>query len=373
MKKKIAVFTGTRAEYGLMKTLIRNLHESSLFELFLIVSSTHLSTRFGTTIEEIKKDNIPINYLLEVEINTNKKIDMALQTSEIIKVISGALEEIKPDYLVLLGDRFESFGAAAAAHILGIKIIHLHGGETTLGAIDNKLRHSITQLSSFHFTSALIHKKKVIEITGSKENVFNIGPLVLDGLLNLKLISKKDFEDRTGFNFGEKNLLITYHPETNSKDLGISGFENLLEILKKYNCNILFTSPNADTGSDKIHARIIEYVGRKNNCLYIPSLGQELYLNTLLLFDCIIGNSSSGIIEAPLLKRQVINIGNRQQGRYKFGKVLDTKNDYKSISTIVDRMFKSQSKIIFDLNEFHKEYLNKSPSKKIIDFLLRIG
>ena len=367
--KKIAVFTGTRAEYGLMKTLIKDLDKSSLFHLFLLASSTHLKKKYGNTIDEIKNDNIPLNYLLKIKIKTEKKIDMAYQTADTIKVVSKALEEIKPDYLIVLGDRFESFGAAAAAHILGIEIIHLHGGEKTLGAIDNKLRHSITQLSSYHFTSADVHERKVLEMIGSKENIFNIGPIIIDGLLNLKMLTKKEFETKTGFNFLEKNLLITYHPETNADDLGISGFKNLLDILSKYNCRILFTSPNADTGSDIILKLIHNFVKKNKKHLFIPSLGQELYLNALILFDCIIGNSSSGLTEATLLKKRVVNIGNRQKGRYQFGEVFNVESDYKSISDTINKIFDFPKEKKFNLKEFKNKYIEKSPSKRIINFL----
>lgn len=368
--KKISVFTGTRAEYGLMKNLILNLNKSKYFKLFLLVSSTHLNQKFGNTIDEIKQDNIPLDYLLPIKIRSSKKIDMATQTSETIKLVSKALEKINPDFLIILGDRFETFAAASAAHILGIRIIHIHGGETTLGAIDNKLRNAITQLSSVHFTSAEIHKKKVIEMIGSKKNIFNIGPIVIDGLLNLKTISKSEFQNKTGFEFSEKNFLITYHPETMAEDLGISGFENLLNILPKYNCNVLFTSPNSDTGSDLIFQKITNFVEKnKKNVFYIPSLGQQLYLNALLLFDCVIGNSSSGMTEAPILNQRVINIGKRQKGRYRFGEVIDVSSDFKSLSTTFDKVFRLPKNKKFNYLNFKKKYIDKSPTEQIIKFL----
>ncbi len=368
--KKISVFTGTRAEYGLMKNLIINLNKSKYFKLFLLVSSTHLNQKFGNTVDEIKEDNIPLDYLLPIEIKSSKKIDMANQTSETINIVSKALEKINPDFLIILGDRFETFAAATAAHILGIKIIHIHGGETTLGAIDNKLRNAITQLSAVHFTSAEIHKKKVIKMIGSKENIFNIGPIIIDGLLNLKNISKNQFQNMTGFKFSEKNFLITYHPETMAEDLGISCFESLLNIISEYNCNILFTSPNADAGSDLILQKIIDFVEKnKKNYFYVPSLGQQLYINALLLFDCIVGNSSSGITEAPLLNQRVVNIGERQKGRYRFGEVIDVSSDFKSLSNTFDEIFKLPKKEKFNYLNFKKKYINKSPTEQIIKFL----
>jgi len=367
---KIAIFTGTRAEYGLMRTLIKKFNYEKDFIYYLLVSSTHLNTSYGNTIEEINSDCLKIYRELPISIKSSFKKDMATQTAETINLVSQTLEDLKPNYLLVLGDRFESFGAAISAHILGIKIIHLHGGETSLGALDDKLRHAISQLSSLHFTSSDIHMKKVSDILGSSEGVFNVGPMVIDGLLNLKNISKEQFQNKTGFIFSQINLLITFHPETLSADFGISGFENLLKSLENYNCNILFTAPNADTGSKYILDKIIKFISKnEKRYFYIPSLGQDLYLNALLLFDCIVGNSSSGIIEAPLLKKKVLNIGNRQKGRYRFGSVIDVSNDYKSISKALENILKIDKFEIFEFEEFKKNNINKSPSNKIIKIL----
>ena len=272
---------------------------------------------------------------------------------------------------MILGDRFESFGAAIASHLLGVKNIHLHGGETSLGAIDEKLRHSISQLSTIHFTSLDIHKRKVEQIIGSSRNVFNIGPMVLDGLLNLEKLSKIEFERKTGFSFSQKSFLITYHPETLSSDLGLSGFRNLLKVLKDYKCSILFTSPNADFGSKGIIKLIKEFISNnKKDCFYIPSLGHELYLNALNLFDCVMGNSSSGIIEAPLLNKIVLNIGNRQKDRQRFGHVIDVNNDLESIREGVKKIFelKNLEKGLRS-KEIQKMLINNSPSDQIIKIL----
>ncbi len=371
--KKIALFTGTRAEYGLMRNLIHKLIEDNKFDFNLLVSAAHLNEKFGLTIKEIESDGIKTKYKLPISFNNPYELDMAYQTSETIKVVSKTLLEINPEYLIVLGDRYETFAAATAAHLLGIKIIHLHGGETTLGAIDDKLRNSITQLSSIHFTSAKVHMQKVQNMNLSKNNIYNVGPLSIDGLLNLETISKANFEQITGFNFSKKNFLITYHPETISDDLGISGLENLLNVLSNFSCNILFTSPNSDKGSDIILDLILKAVKEnKNNYFYVPSLGHHLYLNALLIFDFIVGNSSSGIIEAPLLKKNVINIGNRQKGRYRFGKVIDVENDYKSIFKAINYIDKLPMKKEYNINQFKKNYIKKSPSSKIINFLKEI-
>ena len=367
---KIAVFTATRAEYGLMRKLISNLDKNKNFKLFLLISSTHLDPKYGMTVKEIQNDGISSNYLLPISIHTNKKKDMANQTAETIKNLSEILEKINPDYFMILGDRYETFGAAVSAHILGIKIVHLHGGETTIGALDDKLRNAISQLSSFHFTSAEIHKKKVADIIGSTHNIYNVGPLVIDGILNLKCIGRKEFENKTGFVFSKRNFIVTFHSETLLTDFGINYLENLLAELQIYDCNILFTSPNADSGSDQIIKTIKEFISKnKLKSFYIESLGQELFLNALILFDCVIGNSSSGIIEAPLFKTNVINIGDRQKGRYRFGKVYDVVGSRKSIAEVLEKIFKNSNQDKYDLNELKKIYYGSSPSNQIIEIL----
>ena len=203
---KLSIFTGTRAEYGLMKYLIQYLRKDNFFDLNVMVSGTHLESEYGNTINEIKKDGININASFSIPSKTNSKVDMAFQTSEIIKFVSSNLQKFNSEYLIILGDRFESFGAATAAHLLGIKNIHLHGGESTMGALDDKLRHAISQLSTYHFTSAEVHKNKVIDLIGSSKNVYNIGPLVLDALLDLNFLSNKEFEEKTGYVFSKKSF-----------------------------------------------------------------------------------------------------------------------------------------------------------------------
>ena len=367
---KLSIFSGTRAEYGLMKNLIQYLQKDNFFDLNVIVSGTHLESEYGNTINEIKKDGININASFAIPPKTNSKIDMAFQTSEIIKFVSSNLEKFKSDYLIILGDRFESFGAATAAHLLGIKNIHLHGGESTIGALDDKLRHAISQLSTYHFTSAEVHKNKVIDLIGSSKNVYNVGPLVLDALLDLNFLSYKEFEEKTGYIFSKRNLLITFHPETLSFDQGISNFEKLLKVLANSNCNILFTAPNADFGSAKIIRLIKEFCAKHlKRSLYLPSLGQELYLNAIILFDCVIGNSSSGIIEAQLLNSQVINVGDRQKGRFRFGKVMEAYNDIDRINYLVNKVLNCDVYDNKSIINFKKKYLENIPSKKIVSIL----
>jgi UDP-hydrolysing UDP-N-acetyl-D-glucosamine 2-epimerase len=226
--------------------------------------------------------------------------------------------------LILLGDRYEAIAAASAGHLQGIPVVHLHGGETTEGAVDNRLRHSITQLSSWHFTAAEPYRQRVIAMGHPPQRVFTVGPMVLDGLCAAPLANRYTFEQATGFRFADRNLLITYHPETLLADKGLAGFEALLTALEQVPSHVLFTFPNADAGSEQLVERLQKFVQRHPERSWaVPSLGQQLYLAALQLFEAMAGNSSSGIIEAPLLAMPVLNIGGRQAGRLRYGPVRD--------------------------------------------------
>ncbi len=322
--RRIAVFTGTRAEYGLLRHLIRAIEAEPSLILQLIVSGSHLSARHGCTVEEIEADGVAIVARVPLSLDATPLPSMAALTAEALAGLAEAMEQLQPQLLILLGDRYEAFAAAAAAHLQGIPVVHLHGGETTEGAVDDRLRHAITQLSSWHFTAAEPYRQRVIAMGQPPERVFNVGPMVLDGLLAAPPASRSAFERSTGFRFGELNLLVTYHPETLLADRGVAGFVALLTALESLSCHVLFTYPNADAGSEELLRLLLAFVKRQSHrCWAVPSLGQERYLAALQLFEAMAGNSSSGVIEAPLVGMPVLNIGNRQAGRLRRGRVCD--------------------------------------------------
>jgi UDP-hydrolysing UDP-N-acetyl-D-glucosamine 2-epimerase len=327
-ERRIALFTGSRAEYGLLRYLIRAIEAEPALALQLIVSGSHLSARHGSTVAEIEADGIPIAACVPLSLDATPEPSMAALTAEALAGVGEALQELKPELLILLGDRYEAFAAAAAAHLQGIPVAHLHGGETTEGAVDDRLRHAITQLSHWHFTAAEPYRQRVIAMGQPPERVFNVGPMVLDGLLAAPPACCHSFEQSTGFRFGERNLLVTYHPETLLPDRGVAGFEALLTALEQVPCHVLFTHPSADAGSEPLLQRLQAFVARHpHRCWAVPSLGQERYLAALQLFDAMAGNSSSGVIEAPLVGMPVLNIGGRQAGRLRFGVVYDAPAD----------------------------------------------
>ena len=332
-QRPIAVFTGSRAEYGLMRHLVAGIAAAPRLELQLIVSGSHLSAFHGGTLAEIEADGHEAAALVPLSLDQKPPRSMAALSAEALEGIAQALERLQPERLILLGDRYEAFAAAAAAHLLGINVVHLHGGETTDGAVDDRLRHAITQLSTWHFTAAEPYRQRVIAMGHSPEKVFNVGPMVLDGLQKEPISDRRTFEMSTGFRFGARNLLVTYHPETLLADRGMAGFESLLKALTEEPCHVLFTHPNADAGSDQLLAKLQTFVQQNpQTCWAVASLGQRRYLAALQLFEAMAGNSSSGVIEAPLIGMPVLNIGDRQAGRLRNPSVCDVKAELVAVS-----------------------------------------
>ena len=359
---RIAVFTGSRAEYGLLRHLIRAIEAEPALALQLIVSGSHLSARHGHTVAEIEADGVAIAARVPLSLDATPEPSMAALTAEALAGMAAALEKLQPELVILLGDRYEAFAAAAAAHLQGIPVAHLHGGEATEGAVDDRLRHAITQLSHWHFTAAEPYRRRVIAMGQPPDRVFNVGPMVLDGLLTAPPACRHSFAQTTGFRFGERNLLVTYHPETLLPDRGVADFEALLTALERVPCQVLFTHPNADAGSEPLLQRLEAFVAQHpQRCWAVPSLGQERYLAALQLFDAMAGNSSSGVIEAPLVGMPVLNIGGRQAGRLRFGVVHDAPADPEVLTDSLEGLLQQGA--------FAAPRLTASPSRAITAWL----
>lgn len=322
---KAAVFSGSRSEYGLMRHLIQKLNECPAIELQLIVSGSHLSTKYGSTISEILADGITPTAQVKLSLDGSSDVRMDFLCSEAIAGLSHHLRVLRPEIIFILGDRYETFAAAISAHLNSIPIVHLHGGESTHGALDDKLRHAISQLSTWHFTAAEQYRQRVIAMGHDSDSVHNIGPMVADSLINFTSISRSEFEEITGYSFGSKNLLVTFHPETTLADNGIDCFKSFLAALELIPCNVLFTHPNADEGSNELLALVQNYVQlHPHQAFDIASLGHDLYLGALSLFEAVAGNSSSAVIEAPLIGIPSLNIGERQSGRLQYPSVVNS-------------------------------------------------
>ena len=346
--KKICVFTGTRAEYGLLKPLLDRIQQDKTLMLQLLVSGTHLSAEFGNTVELIEADGFPIN----VKVDILDSSDTALGTCRSIgKGISGyaeAFTELQPDLLVLLGDRSEAFAAATAALVCHLPIAHLHGGETTEGAYDEAFRHAISKMSMLHFVATEVYRQRVIQLGEAPERVFNVGAIGLDYLDSGEFLNRTELENSLNFRFGQQNALITFHPVTLEPGTAAGQFKQLLAALDRCpELKLIFTKANADTDGRAINRLIDSYVAEHpNKAIAFTSMGHQRYLSSLRIVDAVIGNSSSGILEAPSFKVPTVNIGDRQKGRIKAASVIDCEPEQNDIFAACQKALSETFKIL---------------------------
>lgn len=317
--RKICVVTGSRAEYGILRNLIAAIKNDPELTLQIIATNQHLSKLQGETYKEIERDGFTIDN--KVYMADDEAADNANATSKSIsRGVAGfadAFDTLKPDMLLILGDRYEMLAVASTALIYKIPIAHLHGGEITEGAFDDAIRHAITKMSHLHFTSTEAYRKRVIQLGEQPERVFNVGALGIENILKTDFMTKDEIEQSLNFKLTDKCFLCTYHPVTLSNMPSEAQILNLLEALDNYkDYHIIFTYSNSDTNSQIIIKRIQEYVDKNTErCMFIPSLGQRRYFSVLKYLKAVIGNSSSGIIEVPSFRIPTLNIGDRQKGR----------------------------------------------------------
>lgn len=325
MRKKILVVTATRAEYFLLKSLMNRIRHQEEFELVLVVTGTHLSEFHGNTYKDIEKDGFIIDYKIALDLSEDSQKFTVNALGTVTSKVAGILEVEEPNLVILLGDRYEILGVAQATLLFNIPLAHLHGGELTLGAYDDAIRHSISKMSTWHFVSAEIHRRRVIQLGEDPKRVFNVGALAIENILKQKEeIGLPLFED--------PYLLITYHPETNVSD---DRLEELLEALSRFKKhNLIITGANADNRGIRINDRLKEFCHAHSNAKFIMNLGKD-YLNALRYAEAVIGNSSSGIIEAPYLETPTVNCGHRQLGRLAPDSVYHCKMERKDIENAI--------------------------------------
>ncbi len=365
MKRKICIITGTRAEFGLLFWLMKFLKEDATNSFQLIVTGMHLSPEFGLTFKEIEKAGFIINKKIEILLSSDTAIGVSKSIGLAQISFAEAFNELQPDLIIVLGDRFEIFAAATAAMIARIPIAHIHGGESTEGVIDESIRHSITKMSQLHFTATEKYRKRVIQLGENPAMVFNVGSPGLDNINSLKLLSKKEFEKSINFKLNKKNILITFHPVTLEDNTSEFQFDNLLKAIDDLKeTNFIFTKPNADTDGRIIIGKIDEYVAKNKHkaCSFI-SMGQLRYLSALQHVDVVLGNSSSGLTEAPSFKIATINIGDRQKGREKANSVIDCTPKITDIRKAVHKAFSLEFKK--QLSVVVNPYGESGASKKI--------
>lgn len=337
--KKVCIVTGTRAEYGLLKPIIEKVHKDTELELQLVVTGMHLSHEFGLTYKEIEKDGFPIIDKVEMLLSSDSNVGITKSMAVALMGFADSFERLKPDILVILGDRYEMLMVASAAMIAKIPIAHLHGGELTEGLVDEAIRHSISKMSYLHFTSTDEYRKRVIQLGEQPERVHCVGALGVENIKNITLMNKMELEKSLGIKLREKTVLVTYHPVTLEGMTAQQQFQNILEVLEsKEDLFVVFTKANADTNGRIINQMIDDYVGNHSNrSVAFTSLGQLRYLSILQFCDMVIGNSSSGLLEVPSFHIPTINIGERQRGRVCAKSVINCDNTVEAIVGAIDK------------------------------------
>ena len=325
--RKIAVITGTRAEYGLLYWVIKGIQESPELELQLIVTGMHLVSKFGSTIKEIENDDFLIAAKVDMKLISDSELDISSSIGVGITEFAKVYERIKPDILLVLGDRFEILSAVSAAVPFRMPIAHIHGGESTEGLIDESIRHAVTKMSHIHFVSTEKYRKKVIQMGELPENVFCFGAPGIDNIHKLNLMEKKEICDELKIANDRRIGVCTYHPVTLEENTAESQINEILEAVRHFDeISWVFTAPNADTHSSVILRKIKDFVNEfPNKARLFSSLGQLKYLSLLKNASIMIGNSSSGLIEAPSFGLPVVNIGDRQRGRVRARNVIDVR------------------------------------------------
>ena len=323
-KRKVCVVTGNRADYGLLFPVITIIQRNKKLSLQLIATTSHLSIEFGSTYKQIEEDGFNIDEKIDNLMSSDTKLSITKSTGLATILLANSFEKLNPDVVLLLGDRFETHAAATAAMLMNIPIAHIHGGEITEGAVDEQIRHSITKMSYLHFCSTEVYRRRIIQMGEDPQRVFNTGAPGIDNIVNLKLLSKIDLEKQLDWRFSQKSALFTYHPTTLvnedlDKDLNI-----IFDVLINSNINILFSYANSDYGGRTINKKIEKFCKLKpSHFMVVKNLGQLRYLSAMSYVDLLIGNSSSGIIEAASFGKPVVNIGARQKGRLKGDNVID--------------------------------------------------
>jgi len=367
--RKICVVTGTRAEYGLLYWLMKKIESDDGLKLQIVVTGMHLSPEFGLTYKQIEQDGFTINSKVEMLLSSDTEVGITKSMGLGMIGFADVLVDLKPDLLVVLGDRFEIFTAVCAAMIAKLPVAHIHGGEATEGLIDEPIRHSITKMSHLHFTAAEEYRNRVIQLGEQPDRVFNVGAVGIDNIKYLTLLQRVEFEHSIKFKLGKKNVLVTYHPVTLENATSKEQFGNLLTVLNELDdTHIIFTMPNADTNGRIIIEMINAYVAenRKRSVAFI-SLGQLRYLSALKYVDAVIGNSSSGLIEAPSFNIGTINIGDRQRGRLSAVSVINCNSNENDIRLAIKKLYSSlfQKKLSTVINP----YGSGGASDKIINLL----
>lgn len=368
MSRKICVITGTRAEYGLLRWVMQGIKDDPGLALQVVATGTHLSPEFGLTYHEIEEHGFQIDRKIEILVGADTPAAIAKSMGLGLIGFGQALSELRPDLIVVLGDRFEIFAAVAAALVARVPIAHLHGGELTEGAFDEALRHSITKMSHLHFVAAEEYRKRVIQLGEQPDRVFLVGGLGVDSIKRIHLLDRAALEASLEFSLGEKSLLITFHPATLETLTAADQMAELLASLDKlHDTQLVFTLPNADTDGRVLIQLVTQFVERHSNARLYASLGQLRYLSCIAQVDGVVGNSSSGLAEVPSFKKGTINIGDRQRGRLQAASVINCEPARGDITAALERLYSADFQA--GLGQARNPYGEGGASEKVLRIL----
>lgn len=368
MSRRICVITGTRAEYGLLRWVMQGIRDASDLTLQVVATGMHLSPEFGMTYQEIERDGFTIDRKVEMLMSSDSAVGIAKSMGLGLIGFADALSELKPDLILVLGDRFEIFSAVSAALVARIPVAHLHGGEATEGLIDEAFRHSITKMSHLHFVAAEEYRQRVIQLGEQPHQVFLVGGLGLDSINRMKLLDRNELETALNFQFGPKNLLITFHPVTLEIATAAEQMNELLASLAELqDTHLIFTMPNADTDGRVLIDMVEKFAAHHSHACAFTSLGQLRYLSAIAQVDGVVGNSSSGLAEVPSFKKGTINIGDRQRGRLLAKSIISCKPECSEIRAAIKRLYTQEFQEL--LLSVVNPYGEGGASKKIIEVI----
>lgn len=368
MKRKICIVTGTRADYGLLRKIMLGVRASPRLELQIVATGAHLSPEFGLTYREIEADGLRIDRRVEMLLGCDSPAAITKSMGLGLIGIADALKELRPDVVLLLGDRYEILAAASAALLAGIPIAHVHGGELTEGAFDDSIRHAITKMSHLHFVAAAAYWDRVIQLGEQPASVHLVGGLGVDNLLDLQLLDRAELGKSLGFELRDRNLLVTFHPVTLSGGSSAAQMDELLDALDAFpDHGILFTMPNADPDSRELAKRVEAFAARRVNVRVFVSMGYQRYLSCMKVADAVVGNSSSGLTEAPAFRVPTVNIGERQDGRLKASSVIDCPARRADISAAIARALSAEFRS--SLRDVRNPYGEGGASGRIVKVL----
>jgi len=371
MKKKITVLTATRAEYGLLRPIIKALMAVDKFQVSVVVTGAHLSPEFGLTYQEIVADGIQIDKKIEILLSSDTPVSISKSMGLAMISFAEYFEESKPDALVVLGDRYETLAVCCAAMNARIPIVHLYGGETTEGAVDEAIRHSISKMSYLHFTSTQEYRNRVIQLGEHPDRVYAVGGIGIENALKMPLLSKEELEESIDFTLDKPYAVVTFHPVTLEEGQAQVQFEQILQAFSKHpEMKYIITKANADANGRIINKMIDEYAVSHDNCVAFESLGARRYLSALKYATMVIGNSSSGLVEVPSFKIPTINIGDRQKGRLQAESVINCEPTPEEVSAAIDKAMSEEFRSV--ASAVVNPYGDGNTSEKIAQTMVRM-